>query len=396
MVKHILSAMFVAMGLAGGIASAETIQGFPQNAGLPGLVEITIQGDPIPHTGILVSPNLALTSGTWFASIAVLPKHVTIAHGHGPNRIPQTKVATDIWLHPRYIHSLALVRVASGFSGVPAVYYENPIKALVPAVGADLVCYGFSQGRDLKRAELRVKSWTGGENYVAVSRARTDMILNDGAGIPCFLAQNGQPTNTLTGIAERQQGGSIATAESIQLSTVTFQNWIPNMIHLSKVRSSTGTRAMSLYTRPDPNNPSLRMCLDIASSVADGTIVNQQPCNGSPNQLFYFHNFPLASPTHFTIVHSNSGMCLTIPNSSTNRGVKVQQSPCNQGLNQDWEQSFYQPRPPEGIKFLQKRSNLCLSAPPPPNSATNGLPVEQNSCLNSATNFHQRWFIQWK
>lgn len=92
----------------------------------------------------------------------------------------------------------------------------------------------------------------------------------------------------------------------------------------------------------------------------------------------------------------NSGMCLTVPNINKTGGVKVQQSTCNQGLNQDWEQSFYQPRPPDGIKFLQKRSSLCLSAPPPPNSTTNGLPVEQNTCQNSTTNYHQRWFIQWK
>ena len=393
MAKHILSlsATLMAMGLAGGVAKAETIQGYPQNAGQPGLVEIAIQGDPVPHSGILISPNLALTGKRWFLN-GPLPKNVTVGHGHGTNRLPDTKVATDVWLHPNL--ELALVRVASGFSGVPTVTY-----GAAPAKGANLFCFGFSLGRDIKRAELRVQETPQNANYVAVSRARTDMVLDDGAGMPCFAEQNGQMTTTLTGIALTTTGTDVASWKHTQIPAPFFKDWIPNMIHLSKVRSSTGTRAMSLYTRPNPSNPNQRMCLDIPSSVTANAPVNQHQCHGGPNQLFYFHNFPDSrnpSATHYTIVHQNSGMCLDIPNSSTNRGVKVQQYPCNQGLNQDWEQSLYQPRPPEGIKFLQKRSNLCLSAPPPPNSATNGLPVEQNSCQNSATNFHQRWFIQWK
>lgn len=396
MVKYMLITMFAAMALAGGIAAAETIQGISQSAGVPGLVEITVQGDPIPRTGILISPSLALTSRGWTVSNPD-PRSVTVAHGHGSNRQPVTKVATDIWPHPGL--PLALVRVSSGFSNVPPVSYATDR----PAVGADLVCYGFSQGLDLKRAELRVADYAG-FGYIAVSRARTDMILDDGAGMPCFLAHNGHPTNTLTGIAENTFGRDFTEWKHHQRGAYDFKDWIPNMIHLSKVRS-TGARAMSLYTRPNPHNPNQRMCLDIANRVDAHAPVHQRSCidpnqNSSfRSQLFYFHNFPDSrnpQVTHYTIVHQNSGMCLTIPNSSTTRGVKVQQSPCNQGLNQDWNQSFYQPRPPEGIKFLQVRSNLCLSAPAPPNHQTHGLPVEQNACQNSATNFYQRWFIKWK
>jgi len=397
MIKHVLSAMFVAMGLAGGIASAETIQGIPQSAGLPGLVEITIQGDPIPHTGILISPNLALADKRWFGGAGANPRNVTVAHGHGSNRQPVTKVATDIW--PHQLDWAALVRVSSGFSNVPAVHYEAP----APAVGTDLVCYGFSQGRDLKRAELRVLSrgervmGSGVDEYIAVSRARTDMILADGKGIPCFAAQNGQPTNTLTGLAYSTTGTNSTDWKHRQSSAWRLKDWIPNMVHLSKVRA-TGARPMNLYTRPNPNNLNIRMCLHISTNVLIDREVAQVPCNDSTDQLFYFHNFQDSrnpSATHYTIVH-HSGRCLEIPNSSKISGVKTEAARCDEGLNQDWEQSIYQPRPPEGIKLKQIFSNLCLSAPAPPNSATSSLRIEQNTCLNSTTNYHQRWFIRWR
>ncbi|TKB82569.1 MAG: hypothetical protein E8D45_00345 [Nitrospira sp.] len=141
------------------------------------------------------------------------------------------------------------------------------------------------------------------------------------------------------------------------------------------------------------------MCLDVPGSVNANAPVNQHACHYGPNQLFYFHNFSHPGRPeiqHYTLVHQNSGMCLDIPNASTTAGVKVQQYPCNLGLNQDWDQSIYPPQPPGGIKFLQKRSSLCLSAPAPPSSTANSLPVEQNGCQNANNNLHQRWFIRWK
>lgn len=394
MVKHILNAMFVAMAMAiaGGIVRAETIQGYPQSAGMQGLVKIIIQGDPIPRTGLLISPNLVLTSRRWLIA-SLVPRNVTVEHGYGSNRQIETKIATDIWRHPREI--LGLVRVSGGFSNAPAVSYA----ATRPAVGANLLCFGFSEGGNIKRAELRVVAHDiSGSGYTAVSRARTDMVLDDGAGIPCFAEVNGNVINTLIGIANKTSGADIGNWKNHQISTAVFKDWVPGMIHLSRVRS-TGASPMNLYTRPNPSNPNQRMCLDIPVTYAVNTIVNQKACDGSPGQLFYFHNFPDTRHPHvqhYTIVDQNNGTCLTIPNSNTTPDTKVQQFPCNQGLNQDWDQSFYQPRPPEGIKFLQIRSKLCLSAPSPPNHQTNGLPVKQNSCLDSATNYHQRWFIQWR
>jgi hypothetical protein len=215
--------------------------------------------------------------------------------------------------------------------------------------------------------------------------------------MPCFAEQNGRLTNTLTGIAVSTGGTDVTNWKHIQIASSVFADWVPNMIHLSKVRS-TGAKAMNLYTRPDPNNLNLRMCLHISNNVLLAREVDQVPCNDSTDQLFYFHNFQDSrnpSATHYTIVH-HSGRCLEIPNSSKNSGVKAEAAPCDQGLNQDWEQSVYQPRPPEGIKLKQVFSNLCLSAPAPPHSTTSSLRIEQNSCQNSTTNFHQRWFIRWR
>ncbi len=390
MVKYLLSVIVAAMALAGGIAKAETIQGYPQNAGMQGLVKIILQGDPIPRTGLLISPNLVLTSRWWLVA-SLVPQNVTVEHGHGSNRQPETKIATDIWRHPYEI--LALVRVSGGFSNAPAVSYA----AARPAVGANLLCFGFSEGGNIKRAELRVVAHDiSGPGYTAVSRARTDMVLNDGAGIPCFAEVNGNVINTLIGIANKTSGADIGNWKNHQISTAVFKDWVPNMIHLSRVRS-TGALPMNLYTKPNPSNPNQRMCLHIPLTYSYLHPVDQQACNGSSNQLFYFHNFPdTRNPQvqHHTIVGQNNGMCLGISNTSL--GVRVVQSPCDQGLNQDWEQSFYQPRPPDGIKLLQKRSNLCLSTPAMPSSASNRLEVEQTLCQNSATNFHQRWYIQWK
>ncbi len=373
-------------------AQAETIQGFPQNSGQAGLVAITVQGDPLIHSGILISPNVALTGKRWF-SYSTVPNTVTVTHGRRQGQPGTTMTAADVWLHPQL--PLALVRVGgTGFSGAPTFSFSNS----VPAANTNLVCMGFSAGGDVKRAELRVQG-TAANGYVVVSRARTDMILNDGSGMPCFTESGGFPSNTITGIAVSTSGADAQSWQHTQVGGPSFKDWIPNMIHLSTVRSQRLSRAFSLYTKPDPNNPNLKMCLDIPGSVSANTPVNQHACHYGPNQLFYFHQFnDSRNPVvrHYTIVHQNSGMCLDIPNGSTAGGVKVQQYPCNQGLNQDWEQFIYEPQPPGGLKFVQKRSNLCLSAPAPPNSTTNSLQVEQNGCLAANNNLHQRWFIRWK
>ena len=391
MVKHILSAMFVAMTIGGNIVQAETIQGFPLMSPMPGLVQIDIQGDPVPHSGILISPNLALTGNRWFSK-NTLPNMVKVTHGHDSNGQPDARFASDLWFHHK--HPLALVRISRGFSNVPPVSY-----GALPTAGMNLLCFGFSQGRSAKRAELRVLGVNETlKTYVAVSRARTDMILDDGAGMPCFAEQNGRLTNTLTGIAVSTAGIDVTSWKHNQIYSQAFTDWVPNMIHLSRVKS-TGAKAMNLYTRPDPNNLNLRMCLYISNNEMIDREVAQVPCSDtSTEQLFYFHNFQDSrnpSATHYTIVNHN-GKCLEIPNSSKNPDVKAEAAPCDQGLNQDWEQSIYQPRPPEGIKLRQIFSNLCLSAPAPPNSSTPSLRIKQNPCLNSTTNFHQRWFIQWK
>lgn len=387
MIKHILSAMFVAMGLAGGIATAETIQGFPLMSPLSGLVQIDIQGDPVPHSGILISPNLALTGKRWFSN-GLPPNMVKVTHGHDSNGRPDERFASDLWLH--HTLPLALVRVSRGFSNVPPVSY-----GAMPTAGMNLLCFGFSLGRSAKRAELRVFGIANNQ-YVAVSRARTDMILDDGAGMPCFAEQNGRLTNTLTGIAVSTGGTDVTNWKHTQIASSSFTDWVPRMLHLSKVRS-TGARPMHLYTTRDGDpNAFGRSCLYIYDNPRIDSQAEAQPCaTNDTNQLFYFHNFQDSrnpSATHYTIVH-HSGRCLEIPNSSKIIGVVAEGNLCDEGLNQDWEQSIYQPRPPEGIKLRQIWSTLCLSAP---TSGSRSLLARQDACQNSATNFHQRWFIQWK
>lgn len=381
---------------------AETIEGVKQGAGQAGLVSITIQGDPLIHSGILAGPNLVITGKRWF-SANTNPNTVTVAHGHANNRTPETRTATHVWLHPSL--PIALVRVHPTFSSIPAIAFDGSNPG--PAANSDLVCFGFSAGGDLKRAELRVQG-SAQNGYVIVSRARTDMILNDGSGMPCFTTgTGGVATNVLAGIAVGTTGAAAADAKNIQVGAFFFRDWIPNMKYLASTVLASRPRPLSLYVKPDPANPNRRLCLDIPfGSVAPNAAVNQYDCHGGANQLFFLHQFNDPRNTaisHQTIVQYNSGLCLDIPNGSRTAGVKVQQYPCHRmtnsaggWLNQDWQYTVYPPQPPGGLKFNQVFSNLCLSGPSGGAVAQNSVGVEQNTCQNGATNLNQRWFIQWK
>ncbi|TKB79582.1 MAG: hypothetical protein E8D45_03905, partial [Nitrospira sp.] len=151
-VARVVSAMIICSFVASPtLGRAETIQGFPQNQGQAGLVAITVQGDPLIHSGILVSPNLALTGKRWF-SYSTNSGSVTVAHGHGPNRQPTSLTASDVWLHPTL--PLTLVRVGgAGFPSAPNVIFATTS----PGPNTNLFCFGFSAGGDIKRAELRAQ-----------------------------------------------------------------------------------------------------------------------------------------------------------------------------------------------------------------------------------------------
>lgn len=326
-------------------AQAETIQGFPQSSGHAGLVSITVQGDPLIHTGILVSPNLALTGKRWF-SYSTNPTTVPLAHGHRPGQPPVTQTATDLWLHPTL--DLALVRVGSSFANTPPFSFASA----VPANNTHLFCVGFSAGGEIKRAELRVQG-NASNGYVALSRARTDIVLNDGSGMPCFIDQAGFPSIVITGIAVSTTGTDVQSWQHQQVGAPSFKDRIPNMVFLSGVQALPLARAFSLYTKPDPTNPNLKMCLDVPGRVDAQAPVNQHACHDGPNQLFFWDNRP--DRNFPAIVHMNSGMCLDIPGGSRNSGTRLQQYPCHNGPNQGWEAGLFNPQG-SGFKYRPKHA----------------------------------------
>jgi hypothetical protein len=116
-----------------------------------------------------------------------------------------------------------------------------------------------------------------------------------------------------------------------------------------KISSSKSALTNPVYTgvAVELRNRLTGLCMDVPnSSIFSGQTVWTYTCNGGPNQRWFLRHpqsclggnlwdyWLIPGCSNVYIENMNSGLCLDIPNGSTNPDVPIQQYPCHYGNSQ--------------------------------------------------------------
>ena len=350
----------------------DAIIGGVNSGALAGILRVTVAGDPDVHTGLLLSPDLVLTSNRWI-SWSTAASSVTATSGFGG---PSPQVRTGRFVNNTWYFPAAITQVAAYTAGHVNSY---AVDTRAPAALLDVLlrCYEYD-GNHLEYADVRITG-VSGNDLTLTSTVGT--LENVDAGAVCLDLSTYTAVGMVTGVT-----GGVAHA----YRTGAMAPWLDGMRNLAGTRNASGSTRLALYTRA-PNGT--RMCLDIPwGSPYDHEAINAYPCPNppTPNQRFWLDTRVDAARPR--LVADTSGRCADIPSSSLASGTNYQQFGCHAGWNQRLELSIW-PDAAGGWKIQPAHApaqNLCLSVEGGPNNASR--PTEQRTCTGTSD---QRWFPIW-
>ncbi|WP_239108164.1 pectate lyase family protein [Microbispora siamensis] len=124
------------------------------------------------------------------------------------------------------------------------------------------------------------------------------------------------------------------------------------------------------------------LCLTVpGSSTSDGVQLTVSSCNGASNQTWNLSS----QGSGFRLAAGNSGKCAGVAGASTSAGKAVQQESCTGASSQTWELTASG----SNYQVVNANSDKCLNTKD--NSTSSGALVQQNSCDSVST---KQWTLQ--
>jgi hypothetical protein len=350
----------------------------------PGVVQITIPGDPQVRTGLLVSPTLVMASKRWFPA-GTVAANLRVRHGLAPGAPERPGWALTVNAQM----PMAFIQVYEPFPSAPAVTYGTRDPAA--RVSLQLTCYGFDSSTTFGASRQNVVTVDGEREVLAVASGLTSadagptaVALEDhDAGAPCFDA-----AGVLAGFVMETRGTNLSYRARI-FDMFDSRWYLDNMLRVARLRALPGTpsRGYRIETQVAPSAP---MCMDVAwGNPYSGVAVNAFPCNDGNNQRWFLD---YSNPNGAAFVNAHTGTCLDVPGASTSADTKLLAGNCNNAANQAfaqmWQGTLTARHVPLDYRFLPARPWLCLV--PEAGASTQSSRIEQERCTNLPSPY-ERW-----
>lgn len=342
-----------------------TLAGSNGSIAWQGVVRLQIAGSTQVRTGVLVGPDLVVTSSRWVTATTA-PSAITLWNGTSGGSNVVQRAARAVTVNP-YL-PFAFIHTAQAFPGTPLALDARTAAQLV---GASFNCYAYRTAADFRRAAQFAVQTDGARELLVGPDVLSHWLEDRDAGAPCL----DPATGAVVGFALEARPGN--QTRLFGASHLAF--FVRAMQHVADLRrASGGTPADVVHTRSPGGAP---MCLDIASgNPYDHANVNQYPCHGGDNQRWYFEWRTGGA----ALVNVATGTCLDVPGFDTRAGTRLQAYTCNGGSNQTWAPKAHNLVDAYGPLSAP---TLCLSVRG--GASATSQPVEQATCDPAAP--HQSW-----
>lgn len=347
----------------------------------PGVVQISIPGDPQVRTGLLVAPDLVMVSRRWFHS-GMTASSLTVRHG-----ATATSPTQPGWeLTVNSYMPMAFLQVAQPFTGVPAVTFTS--RTAPQLVGTAATCFGFDSATAFGQAGQSIVALDGEREVLG--QASPNGLEDHDAGAPCFNVAGG-----FIGFVLDTRGSGASYRSRIFAINDTVWH-VQNHQRLARVRRAS----------PSPQGFKLQyeasqftaMCADTASNPYDRAAVSSFPCHGGKNQRWLMD---LENPNGPAFINLQTATCIDVPGGTTVPGTQLLLNRCNGGRNQVFQQGRVGPadtgatlapaNSPTNWAATPPRRTLCMVARGGASALSSVL--EQATC---STNNQPFTFELWK
>ncbi len=336
-----------------------------------GVVRISIPGDPQVRTGLLVGPDLVLTSAR-FVPAGVNASAIQVTNGVNGAQVRSGWVVT---LNP-YM-PVAIIQTTQPFASPGAVIIDARSAQGIVNAGARLECSAYRSANEFQTAAQAVIRTDGPREYLVGPNPNSTQRLDDwDAGAPCFDTNTG----SWVGFALSSPGNN--QTRVFVASEIAF--FVRGMQRLAQVRRNTvGAAFMVQTTAPG----GARMCLDIPWGWPyDGIGLNQIPCTGNLSQRWFLDTSHTGAPS---LINAVTGTCVDVPGGSQQPGERLQAYACHDGPNQGWAGNGGGRLAPLSAPLNRATGlrTLCMSVRGGASGVTQ--PVEQATCVAGAA--QQDW-----
>lgn len=337
-----------------------------------GVVRISIPGDPQVRTGLLVGPDLVLTSAR-FVPAGVNAAAIQVANGVNG---AQVRSGWAVTLNP-YM-PVAIIQTTQPFASPGAVIIDARSAQGVVNAGARLECSAYRGANEFQTVAQAVIRTDGPREYlIGPSIPTSTQRLDDwDAGAPCFDVNTG----SWVGFALSSPGNN--QTRVFVASEIGF--FVRNMLRVAQVRRSTVGGAFMVQTTAPGG---ARMCLDVPWGWPyDAIGLNQVRCTGTPNQRWFLDT---SNPNAPALINAVTGTCIDVPGGSQQPGERLQTYACHNGPNQAWAGNGGNRLSPLSAPLNRATGlrTLCMSVRG--GASASSQPVEQATCAAGAA--QQDW-----
>jgi hypothetical protein len=347
---------------------------------ISGVVQLQIPGNARVRTGLLIAPDLVLTSSRWIgASTPAAQIQVT----HGLSGSGQVRTGWAVTVNP-YL-PVAIVQTTQPFTGNVQIWTIDdraPGDLVGPFAGAALRCVAYATSTDFRTAAQEALRTDGAREIVVGPFLGTSARLDDwDAGAPCFDFGAG----TWVGFALSATGAPANETRVFVTSTIRF--FVDGMRRVALLRRDQPLPYLIHTLGPAGE----RMCLDVPwGNPYPHAGLNQYPCHGGPAQRWFLDYSNAGGPG---LVNAVTGSCIDVPGGSQQSGQALQMFPCHGGPAQSWQANGGNRLAPLSAPIdwstWPRRRTLCMSVRG--GTSSSSRVIEQASCVAGAS--HQDWFF---